>query len=407
MIQLGRNAPCYCGSGKKFKKCCLNKDEGQSQPNNGFELKQTLTKISPDLVKDLKPGMDFPQELLDNFYDSYDFDEEKREMGEDEDEKPLLFAESNIAHQMHENFENFSGGKEFSSIDELKQKMQEFHESHNNSGIDDFLGLSPDQMFTLQRSEIFEKGSGLELNEKVDIQLIKNTPFVKYIEFILKYLHNAKKVKATVQKNFPRKLSRAFRELYLEGHKDKDIITERYQVQSELDVPYLSLFRISMIKCRWIKLVKGSFSLTKKGAKIAEEGFSVKEFSEMLTSYITEVNWGYADRYPDAFEIQQNAYFLLYILHKKADNFISTDLFGETILKAFPMIEDQIDDDAIFGEDTKAIVCRICDFRFVNFFCFLFGLLETETRQNEKKISNEETFCKKSELFKKLFMWRL
>lgn len=22
-IKLGRNAPCFCGSGKKFKKCCL------------------------------------------------------------------------------------------------------------------------------------------------------------------------------------------------------------------------------------------------------------------------------------------------------------------------------------------------------------------------------------------------
>jgi hypothetical protein len=24
---LGRNEPCHCGSGKKYKQCCLNKDE--------------------------------------------------------------------------------------------------------------------------------------------------------------------------------------------------------------------------------------------------------------------------------------------------------------------------------------------------------------------------------------------
>ena len=24
---LGRNAPCHCGSGKKYKQCCLAKDE--------------------------------------------------------------------------------------------------------------------------------------------------------------------------------------------------------------------------------------------------------------------------------------------------------------------------------------------------------------------------------------------
>jgi len=27
--QLGRNEPCHCGSGRKYKKCCLEKDAGQ------------------------------------------------------------------------------------------------------------------------------------------------------------------------------------------------------------------------------------------------------------------------------------------------------------------------------------------------------------------------------------------
>ena len=26
--RIGRNAPCPCGSGKKFKKCCINKSSG-------------------------------------------------------------------------------------------------------------------------------------------------------------------------------------------------------------------------------------------------------------------------------------------------------------------------------------------------------------------------------------------
>ena len=27
--QLGRNDPCHCGSGRKYKKCCLEKDAGR------------------------------------------------------------------------------------------------------------------------------------------------------------------------------------------------------------------------------------------------------------------------------------------------------------------------------------------------------------------------------------------
>ena len=29
--KIGRNAPCHCGSGKKYKKCCLQKDEAARQ----------------------------------------------------------------------------------------------------------------------------------------------------------------------------------------------------------------------------------------------------------------------------------------------------------------------------------------------------------------------------------------
>lgn len=28
---LGRNDPCYCGSGKKYKQCCLEKDEAAAR----------------------------------------------------------------------------------------------------------------------------------------------------------------------------------------------------------------------------------------------------------------------------------------------------------------------------------------------------------------------------------------
>ena len=44
MVKIGRNNPCPCGSGKKYKKCCINKlkkgDLGQSvKVNSNFENK--------------------------------------------------------------------------------------------------------------------------------------------------------------------------------------------------------------------------------------------------------------------------------------------------------------------------------------------------------------------------------
>ena len=30
-MKLGRNDPCHCGSGKKYKQCCLEKDESKER----------------------------------------------------------------------------------------------------------------------------------------------------------------------------------------------------------------------------------------------------------------------------------------------------------------------------------------------------------------------------------------
>lgn len=39
MAKFGRNSPCHCGSGKKFKKCCLGKppEPDPDEPKDGRE----------------------------------------------------------------------------------------------------------------------------------------------------------------------------------------------------------------------------------------------------------------------------------------------------------------------------------------------------------------------------------
>jgi hypothetical protein len=37
-ISIGRNDPCHCGSGKKYKKCCLEKDETARARENAAQV---------------------------------------------------------------------------------------------------------------------------------------------------------------------------------------------------------------------------------------------------------------------------------------------------------------------------------------------------------------------------------
>jgi len=53
----GRNAPCPCGSGKKYKQCCLEKDEAA--------LRETRAKAAEETAKETsasKPEPETPKE---------------------------------------------------------------------------------------------------------------------------------------------------------------------------------------------------------------------------------------------------------------------------------------------------------------------------------------------------------
>lgn len=51
--KIGRNAPCSCGSGKKYKKCCMEKDQERIRDASAYEgLTKSQVLESPDLVDD-------------------------------------------------------------------------------------------------------------------------------------------------------------------------------------------------------------------------------------------------------------------------------------------------------------------------------------------------------------------
>ena len=61
MAKIGRNAPCPCGSGKKYKKCCLSLNEtSRSKQNGGMPYSivdmDDLDRLSNSVVDLIKGG---------------------------------------------------------------------------------------------------------------------------------------------------------------------------------------------------------------------------------------------------------------------------------------------------------------------------------------------------------------
>ncbi|KKN96852.1 hypothetical protein LCGC14_0164960 [marine sediment metagenome] len=55
MPKFGRNSPCHCGSGKKFKKCCLGKPP-ESDPKETPEDRSESLRRSAQAMRRLEAG---------------------------------------------------------------------------------------------------------------------------------------------------------------------------------------------------------------------------------------------------------------------------------------------------------------------------------------------------------------
>ena len=59
VLKIGRNDPCPCESGKKFKKCCISKTveanpDGQKEPPSKEEMLKTVKSAAAEILKNTK-----------------------------------------------------------------------------------------------------------------------------------------------------------------------------------------------------------------------------------------------------------------------------------------------------------------------------------------------------------------
>ncbi len=130
MSKVSRNDPCPCGSGKKFKKCCIDKISPFPTPN-GFTGEEIKT----------------PKQILE-----------------------LVKAE----------FAN----KEDGSLDEMNQQLSRMMNNFNSVPKSPFLGLSPDQIHNILYKP-FNFHNDVFTFECQDVNKLKEVPLFKHALYLL------------------------------------------------------------------------------------------------------------------------------------------------------------------------------------------------------------------------------
>jgi hypothetical protein len=154
MKKVGRNDPCPCGSGKKYKHCCLGKN---AQPDEKGPAQQVMEEI---------------REALNS--------------------------------------------REFDSLEEAQEFFDRFTESKNRVPQLDFLGLSSEQVYRMLHHPLEDLEDMLRFNHHLEPSAFQDIPIVKNTLFFLTRMRDLEPLRATAKGNLPLAFARELHHQFLD-----------------------------------------------------------------------------------------------------------------------------------------------------------------------------------------------
>ena len=289
------------------------------------------------------------------------------------------------------------GDQSFKTMEEAQAFVDSWMKNKNTSPLPDLLGLSPEQMHGLLYRPLGQTPDIVALTTTPDTNEFANVPVVREVRYFLARLGELQPLKTTARGNLPRSFSREFHEQFPE--------TPGFAspIRSEEDDWKLMALRHILDMSGWIRKRDGKFSLTKKGAKVVEVGFDLEEYHHLLAVYLHRFNWASRDLYPSLGIIQQGALFSLYLLHRKAKEYIDAAELSRSFISAFPVALMEVN--KLTYQEPADLVGRAFRIRFLERFCEYFGLVTIQRKGDY--FDDREWQVKVTPLFESMFEWKL
>ncbi len=353
MSKIKRNDPCPCGSGKKFKKCCIHQwDETPVDSPTAMEAAGTPNSAT-----------DFLNE-----------------------------------------FKTLVGDRPFDSMAELQTALDGFGEEQNKTPVLDFLGLTPEQMFRLRRHPLAEMPDVVDVQTGIEDQRFIHAPIVVTAIAVLGAIAEEGRLKTTATGNLPQ---RTVRELHqqLGGL----MFCERKVPGSETHMPDLFFTRNLLMLCGLVEEEGKYFYLTTLGVEFLDscvtQGAASRLYRHLFLNCVDRFNWLFDTGYEDECgDMQHAALFCFYILHKKARSNIDRMKLAAHFTRAFPSVADTMSHriPQITHDLATSVIEQAFDDLFIGRICYYFGFLTPKPASGWARVRDVRT----SELFDAVFHWK-
>lgn len=320
MEKVGRNELCPCGSGQKYKKCCLGRDE--DGPPTPTSAPGVTGSVSAELLESLQ-------------------------------------------------------GRSFGSLKEMNAYLGWQVSRRNRQATPDFEGLSPEQMHGL----LYAPFDSPQLVTFSTILAVApdEAPIVRLFTLLMAAI-GEEGLKPTATGNLPRSVCREIALAFYgeDGYREE---TRYGGINTEPDFSELHVTRLIGELAGFVRKYRGKFITGREYRQLsAREGMTAL-YPRLFEAFVQRYEWGYLDRYPELTFIQTSFLFTLRLLSRYGDQWRPESFYVEHYLRAFPSLFENAPELTYWTPEQ--LVGKCYSLRTLQRFAEFMGLVEIERIGNK------------------------
>ncbi len=281
---IGRDDPCSCGSGKKFKRCCLDKENSTASNHGTAGMSETLRSA----------------------------------------------LES----------------RQFNSLEEAQEFLDQIAQQQNRRPLDEFHGLSPEQMYQMLNFPFTSQGL-VSFPEALPAN--SGAPILTLFELLTDAI-GEQGLKPTAKGNLPRNFCRETALTYF-GKRKYQERTRFVGINQEEDFDDLHVTRLVAELAGLIRKYKGRFILSRDCRRLLTGGDTTAIYPKLFRTYVEQFNWAYRDGHPELQFMQSAFLFTLYLLTHYGDAWRPQVFYEDAFLGAFPWLLDEAPPSQVISDD--------------------------------------------------------
>ncbi len=387
-MKTGRNDPCPCGSGKKYKYCCLGAENGANSTDDGLPpIHQLMGFLSAVEYTDaMQRYTDYCENRLPPGAPAPTF----REYTFGTSEAGGVFEEMDLGRVLDG----------VSNLDEARDRMDEAVKRYN-AEVDREETLSLEDKLT----ELLDKGpmrakNVVTLNKKISADAVKEVPVIRYMEAFLEFMVRNN---GTLSLDENRELTADLDELFtiIREETEYDCLT--------IDSSGGPFFPVQMIFIKVCLIELGFIEPNERGLTINDKGLNFlagkgrkQVFFRVLKIMTDRVNWFYLSGLPEEVEIfHETRGLLLYAAARMPEEYSSRirpkDLL-DSVESLVPIYEELKE----AGIGRKQAVDIFTD-HFFQLYCHFFNFMNIE--ETDKK--GRPLSFSRTKLLEDLFHWEI